>query len=237
MHARMDGVELVTKQGGEPPGAATFELEALETERLEAEITTLAGHIAAATCRWLLLVGEFDRRRAWASWGCTSCAHWLSWQCAMGLRAAREHVRVARAFAGLPAIRSAFAEGRLSYSQARALTRVAEPDREEELLTLARHATAAQLEQLVRGYLKAGALRDQARDAYDPRIASRLWSTSTSSRLLRTLRGPPAGSPAGRCLRPRPPAAWGATSRSSRSTRPTAAPVAARAERGSPHRE
>ena len=37
----------------------------LPTERLEAEITTLAGHLAAAECRWLLLVAEFDRREAW----------------------------------------------------------------------------------------------------------------------------------------------------------------------------
>jgi hypothetical protein len=150
-------------------GARMSGVEGLETERLEAEITTLAGHIAAATCRWLLLVAEFDRRQAWAGWGCKSCAHWLSWQCAMGLRAAREHVRVARALSGLPAIRSAFAAGRLSYSQARALTRVAEPDREEELLELARHATGAQLEQFVRGYVKATALRDEARDAYERR--------------------------------------------------------------------
>ena len=34
-------------------------------EWLEAEITTLAGHIAAATCRWLVLVAEFDRREGW----------------------------------------------------------------------------------------------------------------------------------------------------------------------------
>ncbi|MGK2957178.1 MAG: hypothetical protein ACSLFB_01975 [Acidimicrobiales bacterium] len=27
-------------------------------ERLEAEITELAGHLAAGECRWLLLVGE-----------------------------------------------------------------------------------------------------------------------------------------------------------------------------------
>ena len=33
------------------------------TERLEAQITELAGHLAAAECRWLGLVGEFDRRK------------------------------------------------------------------------------------------------------------------------------------------------------------------------------
>ncbi len=87
----------------------------------------------------------------------------------MGLRAAREHVRVAHDLARLPAIRQAFTEGRLSYSQARALTRVAQPENELEMLALAREATAAQLEKLVRGYEKAIALRDQARNAYERR--------------------------------------------------------------------
>ena len=42
--------------------------------------------------------------------------------------------------------------GRLSYSKVRALTRVEEVEREEDLLSLAEHATAAQLERLVRAY-------------------------------------------------------------------------------------
>ena len=39
-------------------------LEDVPTERLEAQITELAGHLAAAECRWFGLVGEFDRRYA-----------------------------------------------------------------------------------------------------------------------------------------------------------------------------
>ena len=116
------------------------------------EITELASHIHAATCRWLGLVAEFERRGGWADWGCRSCAHWLSWRCSIGLVAAREHVRVALRLEELPLIRGAFAEGRLSYSQVRALTRVEKVAAEEELLSLARHATAAQLERLVRAY-------------------------------------------------------------------------------------
>jgi hypothetical protein len=52
----------------------------------------------------------------------------------------------------LPLIRGAFADGRLSYSQVRALTRVERVVCERELLDLARHATAAQLERLLRAY-------------------------------------------------------------------------------------
>jgi len=47
-------------------------------ERLEAQICELAGHLAAATCRFLVLLADFDARRGWASWEMTSCAAWLT---------------------------------------------------------------------------------------------------------------------------------------------------------------
>ena len=67
-------------------GEATDELADVPTERLEAQITELAGHLAAAECRWLGLVGEFDRRKGYEAWGCISCAYWLSWHCGLDLR-------------------------------------------------------------------------------------------------------------------------------------------------------
>ena len=52
---------------------------AVPLERLEAQICELAGQLAAATCRFLVLLADFDARRGWASWEMTSCAAWLSW--------------------------------------------------------------------------------------------------------------------------------------------------------------
>ena len=52
-------------------------------ERLEAQICELAGHLTAATCRFLVLLADFDARRGWASWEMNSCAAWLSWKCQM----------------------------------------------------------------------------------------------------------------------------------------------------------
>ncbi len=121
-------------------------------ERLEREIGELAAHIHAATCRWLGLVAEYDRREGWAEWGCKSCAHWLSWQCALAPSAAREQVRVARRLSELPLIRTAFGRGEVSYSQVRALSRVATAELEPALLELAQHSTAAQLERTLRAY-------------------------------------------------------------------------------------
>jgi Domain of unknown function (DUF222)/HNH endonuclease len=134
-----------------PPGASP-ELETLPLEWLEREITELAAHINAATCRWLVLVGEFDHREGWADWGCRSCSHWLSYHCGLSPATGREQVRVARSLADLPAVRAAFARGELCYSQVRALTRIATAETERDLLVVARHATAGQLEVIVRAY-------------------------------------------------------------------------------------
>lgn len=62
-----------------PDGAAPASDPALvPLERLEAQICELAGHLAAATCRFLILLGDFDARQGWASWDMPSCAAWLS---------------------------------------------------------------------------------------------------------------------------------------------------------------
>ena len=134
------------------PPSETRSLEDMPGELLEQEITELAAHINAATCRWLELVAELDRRRIWADWGCRTCAHWLSVQCGIAIRTGREQVRVCRALAGLPKVREHFARGELSYSQVRAISRVATADTEETLLMYARHATGAQLATLCRAY-------------------------------------------------------------------------------------
>ncbi|MGY1849165.1 DUF222 domain-containing protein [Blastococcus sp. SYSU DS1021] len=122
---------------------------------LAREIASGAVRLAAATAAWLRLVAEFDRREGWRAVGILSCAHWLAWQCGMAPGTAREHVRVARGLGALPLISAAFAEGRLSYSKVRALTRVAEPDTERELLETALEATASQVERLVRSWRRA----------------------------------------------------------------------------------
>ncbi|MDQ1520431.1 MAG: hypothetical protein QOI55_1504, partial [Actinomycetota bacterium] len=126
----------------------------MATEQLEAETCTLAAQLAAATCRFVLLIGELARREAWRSWGCRSMAHWLSWQCGLGPNAAREHVRTANALAGMPLVTATFARGELSFSKVRALTRITDLDehQEEKLVGFAQIATAAQLERTVGAY-------------------------------------------------------------------------------------
>ncbi len=126
--------------------------DTMPLERLEAEITELAGHLAAGECRWLQLIAEYDRRGGWEQWGCLSAVQWLGWHCSLDARAAREKLRVAHALVELPMITEEFAAGRLSYSKVRALTRVATPMNEGDLVMLTQHATASQVDRIVSAY-------------------------------------------------------------------------------------
>jgi hypothetical protein len=156
-------------------------------ERVEAQICELAGHLAAATCRFLVLLGDFDARRGWVSWDMNSCAQWLSWKCQMSSGAAREHVRVARALRDLPVLRSEFTAGRLSYAKVRALTRIATPATEHGLAEIAGPMTANQLERFARAHRKVTAADDTA-----ARIGRRLaWRFEDDGSLAGTFRLPP----------------------------------------------
>jgi hypothetical protein len=117
---------------------------------LDLEIRRLARQMNTETYRLLLLVRDFDDRFGWAKWGLKSCAEWLAWRCGLSLSAAREQVRTAQALRSLPAISAAFAEGRLSYSKVRALTRVAAAHDEDLLLAYAVEATQSQVEERCR---------------------------------------------------------------------------------------
>ncbi|HEU5390523.1 MAG TPA: DUF222 domain-containing protein [Streptosporangiaceae bacterium] len=169
------------------PEADTAPAGPVPLERLEAEICEVAGHLAAATCRFLVLLAEFDERRGWASWEMNSCAAWLSWKCQMSSGTAREHVRVARALRDLPVIRAEFAAARLSYVKVRALTRIATPVTEEQLAVMAGPMTGNQLERFARAHRQCSRADDAA-----ARVRRRLtWRFEEDGSLAGSFRLPP----------------------------------------------
>jgi len=132
--------------------AVAHELDVLDA--LAERITTLSARLNADSYRLLALIAEFDRLEGWKREGFASCASWLAYRTRLDKMTAREKVRVARALTELPKISEAMAQGELSFSQVRALTRAATPDDEEELLEHARTMSTAQLEKLVRSWKK-----------------------------------------------------------------------------------
>jgi hypothetical protein len=133
-----------------------------ELATLADEIAELAAHIDAATWRLLELICEFDERGGWHD-GFASCAHWLNWRIGLGMVAAREKVRVARVLPSLPETSDALRRGLVSYSKVRAMTRIATPENEALLLTMAQAGTASHVERIVRGYRRANPAEENAR--------------------------------------------------------------------------
>lgn len=132
-----------------------------EDAELGDEIATMAARLNVVNQQLLARIRRFDAIEGWFAQGAMSCAHWLTWRIGLDRGAAREKVRVARALGALPRIDAAFAAGRLSYAQVRAVTRVANADNEERLLDVAVAATGAQLERICRG------LRSATRSEFD----------------------------------------------------------------------
>jgi hypothetical protein len=129
-------------------------------DQLSEKITTLAGQINAANYRFLKMIAEFDRRKAWCGAGIRSLAFWLNWKCGINMGAAREKVRVALALDGLPKTNTAFEKGELSYSKVRAITRVATEENEANLLNIAKYGTAQHLDRLVLAFRKVSRYED-----------------------------------------------------------------------------
>ncbi len=118
--------------------------------RLGDRIAELSARIQAATFELLVLIREFDEREGWD--GCLSCAQWLSWRAGLSPGAAREHVRVAGALGKLPKLSDAMRRGKISYSKVCAVTRVATPENEEDLLYVCLAGTAAHVERIARAW-------------------------------------------------------------------------------------
>lgn len=157
-------------------------------ERVEAQLVELASQIAGATCRFLLLVADFDLRGGGQHWGVPSTAHWLSWRCGLSMNAAREQVRVARVLREHPRLIEEFGVGRLSYSKVRAITRAVTPDNVETLIDYARNASGVQLDRIIAGYRRV--LRNGNPRAQRAQRAV-TWSWDTDGCLVGTFRLPP----------------------------------------------
>ena len=144
--------------GSRPPPILTLVPEhsphKLNVEELGSRIVALSGRVASATCRWLLLIAEFDRLDGSEAFGLGSTAHWLSHHCGITARTARDHVKVAHTLAAHDVLAEAMRSGHITYSHVRAIARVAEDDEHElvaHLLNMAMYGTVGQLEAIVRG--------------------------------------------------------------------------------------
>jgi hypothetical protein len=136
-------------------------------ESLTTRIIDLCADIHRTEYRLLTLIRKLDALEGWNA-EMPNCAHWLNVKCGLDLVTAREKVRVAHALENLPVVDEAFEAGRLSYSKVRAVTRIATPASQNDLVEFAASTTAAHVEQYVRAQRQTERLADPqaAFDAY-----------------------------------------------------------------------
>ena len=156
-------------------------IDLVPIDDLDRAIVNLAARINAETYELLVLIRQFDERAGWLKWGLGGCAEWLHYRCDLSMNTAREKVRVAHALKKLPGIAAAFANGTLSYSKVRAMTRVVGSHNENELLPFALQTTTARVEERCRE-LRCGTV-DSLGDA----------QRAFSSRSLRVIRNAERG--------------------------------------------
>ncbi len=115
--------------------------------QLADDIISYSIRLNASEYEFLVLVREFDIRQGWKEGHFNNCAEWLNFKCGISISTGREKVRVALGLFDLPLCSQAFSEGKLSYSKARSITRVATRLNEGELLDFAFTATASQVDE------------------------------------------------------------------------------------------
>ena len=110
----------------------------------------------SALAEWLDRLAEFDDGRGWAADGQLSCVDWLTWRGRLARSTAYERLQVAHQLRRRPILRDAFRAGRVSYSVARVMARMIDPDPEvdEAVVAAAEVGTVRDVERLVGAYMR-----------------------------------------------------------------------------------
>ncbi|MEM1332459.1 MAG: DUF222 domain-containing protein [Actinomycetota bacterium] len=136
------------------------------------------------------LAADFSDSGEWGATGLSSAAHWIAKSADIELCTAREWIRVGKRLRALPAIDDAFAEGVVSYSKVRALTRLATADNEVELLEIASTVPAGQLGRALLALMnRTSGDAELARHQHDQRSVT--WRNEPDGMSTFTMRLPP----------------------------------------------
>ena len=94
---------------------------------------------------FIALLVDFDPGGEWAFDNAPSCAHWVADRADIERCTVREWLRIGHALRVVDEVARRFAEGRLSYSKVKVLTRLADVDNQHERCALAQRHPASRL--------------------------------------------------------------------------------------------
>ncbi len=171
------------------PGEGTRQLDD-DRSSIGEEFRRLAKVWASSQMRLVRLAAEFADGTEWVNAGVSSAAHWLADAAQVERSTTREWIRIGRRLRELPATADAFADGSLSYSKVRALTRIATPDNEVELVSIAEVTPANDLAAKLAGWMTDN-WSAEAVEEHQQRRRSITWRVEPDGMTLATLRLPP----------------------------------------------
>lgn len=140
-----------------------IDLGELSSEEIVTDIQHNVSCIAFCHARVIALIDEADRRGLWAQWiGVKTLPEWVMHVASVTMHTAREYVRVMTALREMPKVKRKLADGDVSYSKVREVTRLGERIGDDEALRLATIATGSQISRISRNYQQLAASTDSA---------------------------------------------------------------------------
>jgi len=160
------------------------------TGPLSAQLLETIGVWSRSQHRIVTASAVFADSAEWILAGSPTPAHWLAAVADVETATAREWVRIGRQLQMLPATADAFEAGDISYSKVRALTRIATPENEAELLQIAFDTPAGELGRALAAWVNRNSDPEDL-DAHHQRLRSVKWRTEPDGMVTFTLRLPP----------------------------------------------
>ena len=158
---------------------------------LRVELVDLGARFSRGQRELVRIAAALDESGEWALDGAKTCAHWIAEALDIEVCTAREWLRIGHALNELPLTDAAFASGDLSYSKIRAVTRIAEPENEAELVDIARRVAAGKLAAALAAWLARRETPEQTEERQQ-KATSLSWKTDVDGMMLLSGRLTPA---------------------------------------------
>jgi Domain of unknown function (DUF222)/RuvA, C-terminal domain/HNH endonuclease len=165
----LDGSSVVSEMERPMWDAARIDSR-VDWKRVDRELRAIAKKRAALDAEEARWLREAERVQIWRPLGMVSALDYLERVLGYTPHTARERLRVAKALAELPAIGESFADGELSYSAVRELTRVATSDTDTEWREHAVGKTVREIEDVVATHVPGSRPSDPADPTIRPRV-------------------------------------------------------------------
>jgi hypothetical protein len=129
------------------------DLSTFTCEQIVTDIRRNISCIAFCHARVIALIDEVERRGLWMEWvGVKTLTEWVMHVASVSMHTAREYVRVTAALREMPKVKKGLADGDISFSKVREVTRLGERIGDDEALRLATYATGSQISRISRDY-------------------------------------------------------------------------------------